>query len=140
MTRYIPAAIFLVAGILPSAAHSQTASARTREIAALFSKEKHAIKQKHGVRTEKYVKVVAEPQAAANPSTYSGTYRDFSFDFVIRLRVSSDGTVEGSGEDPVEYASNVSRSLSQTEGSTARCSPRRKSIATANVTIWKGYS
>jgi hypothetical protein len=118
MNRYIFAAVSLLSASLPSITYAQTAaaSARTREIAARFSKEKHVIKEKHGVRLEKYVKVVAEPKAAANPSTYSGTYRDLSFDFILRLRVTTDGKVEGSGEDPIGYEPNIARSFTLAGG------------------------
>src|SRR5215212_12284989 len=109
MTRHILATFVALSAAIASPAHSQKATAsvsqRTMELAALFSKSKHAIKEKRGVRVEKYKNVVAEPVVAANPSSYSGTYRDISFDFVLRLSVAGNGLVEGSGEDPVAHGS-----------------------------------
>jgi hypothetical protein len=95
---------------------SVSAPSRTREIADLFSKNKHVIKEKRGVRTEKYKNVSAEPLIAANPSSFSGTYRAFDSDFVLRLSVSIDGVVEGSGTDIVDSDSRISRSFTLVEG------------------------
>ena len=111
MTRNSLATIAILAAITPCTAPAQTPSAasRTREIAALFSKSKHLVKEKHGVRLEKYKNITADPVVASNPTNYSGTYRSVDWDFVIRLQVASNGSVEGSGADPLDFDSHVAR-------------------------------
>ena len=109
MTRRALAIVLSLAAL--SSAQSQTATAsRTRELASLFSKEKHVVKEKRGVRVEKYKNVVAVPVVPANPATLSGIYRDLNFDFVIRLQVSPDGKVTGTGVDPFDSNSRIARS------------------------------
>lgn len=109
MTRYILTTIAMLAVSIPCEAQTSSASNRTREIAALFSKSKHKVKERRGVRMEKYKNVVAEPVVAANPATYSGTYRSLDFDFIIRLQVARNGSVEGSGADPLDFDSHIAR-------------------------------
>lgn len=120
MARYILTTFIALLVANPSPAQSQkpvtSVSQRTTELAALFSKNKHVVKEKRGVRMEKYKKVVAKPVIAANPATYSGTYRDLSFDFVLRLRVAGNGNVEGSGEDPIDSDAQVSRRFALVDG------------------------
>ena len=118
MNRHTLAAIALISAITAPTLHSQTASAsrRTHELASLFSKQKHVVKEKRGVRVEKYKNVVASPVVPANPATLSGTYRDLDFDFVIRLRVSPDGTIAGTGIDPVDHDSRISKPYTLVDG------------------------
>jgi hypothetical protein len=118
MNRSLLAIIAVFSTIAPSVVPAQSASAssRTREIAALFSKNKHVVKEKRGVRTEKYKNVSAEPLVAANPTILSGTYRAFDAGFVMQLSVSPDGTVNGSGTDLVDYDSRISRSFTLVDG------------------------
>lgn len=82
----------------------------------MFSKQKHVVKEKRGIRMEKYRKVVAEPVVASNPATLSGTYRSLDYDFVIRLRVAQNGAVEGSGEDPLDADSRIARPFTLENG------------------------
>ena len=111
MTRHFLATMAILAAVAPCTSLAQTpsASARTREIAQLFSKNKHSVKENRGVRVEKYKNVVAEPVIAANPTNYSGTYRSLDFDFIIRLQVAGNGLVEGSGIDPIDSESHIAR-------------------------------
>lgn len=111
MTRHLFATIAVIAAIAPCTSPAQTTSAlsRTREIAQLFSKSKHSVKEKRGVRVEKYKNVTAEPVVASNPANYSGTYRSLDFDFIIRLQVAANGLVEGSGIDPIDFESRIAR-------------------------------
>lgn len=102
--------------VVPAQGASVSASSRTREIAQMFSKNKHVVKEKRGVRTEKYKYVSAEPLIAANPTSLSGTYRAFDSDFVMRLSVSSNGIVEGSGTDLVDFDSKISHPFTLVDG------------------------
>ena len=113
MTRYLhatAAALSIIATCeVPAQTVSLSASSRTREIAAMFTKSKHVVKEKRGVRVEKYKDVSAKPVVAANPAVFSGTYRAFDSYFVLRIRVSNTGSVEGSGEDVLDADSRTAR-------------------------------
>jgi len=120
MTRSLIATIAVFSIIIPSRMPAQTqsvsASSRTRQIAALFAKSKHVVKEKRGVRVEKYKRVTVEPVIATNPAIFSGTYRTPDADFVVRLRVGSDGIIEGSGVDPLDVDSRISRPFTLVDG------------------------
>jgi hypothetical protein len=117
MIRYFLATIAVLTAAAPCTSQSQTSSStRVREIAALFSKHKHTVKEKHGIRMEKYKNVVAEPVNVVNPATLSGTYRSLDFDFVIRLRVAQNGSVEGSGEDALDFDSHAAKPFTLQNG------------------------
>jgi hypothetical protein len=124
MTRYIIATIAVFSLTVARDTRAQTvpgsASSRAREIAALFSKNKHVVKEKRGARIEKYKKIYVEPLIAKDPSNYSGSYRAFNSDFVMRLSVSTSGLVEGSGTDAVDFGSSVSRPFVLTDGKVDR--------------------
>jgi hypothetical protein len=85
-----------------SAAAPQTdAARRARELAASFNKSKHEIKEKRGVRMEKFKEVRSEPAPRQNPADYSGTYEaSIGLDYTLSLKVAADGSAEGSGYDP----------------------------------------
>ena len=91
-------------------AQSASASARTRELAALFSKNKHVVKERHGVRREKYKDVRSEPVVRSNAASYSGKY-DGDFGFKLDLIVQPDGRVEGSGREPLGGSANIARTF-----------------------------
>ena len=75
--------------------------ARTRAIVASFAKNKHVIKERHGIRREKYKDVRSEPVVRSNLQSFSGDYEAPDMGFALHLRVSADGRVEGSGEDEI---------------------------------------
>jgi len=89
---------------------------RTRAIVASFNKSKHKVKEKHGVRKEKYLDVRSEPVIKQNPADYSGEYEDMGLGFSLRLRVDRDGKVEGTGYEPLNGDSGVSRSFRLRDG------------------------
>lgn len=89
---------------------SARASLRSSELARVFSKSKHVVKEKRGLRREKFIEVKSAPSPRANLSGYSGTYLA-DFGFVLHLTVRQDGRVDGSGEDPVATDSRISRSF-----------------------------
>ena len=74
---------------------------RTRAIVASFNKSKHVVKEKHGVRKEKYLDVRSAPVVKQNPADYSGEYEDAGLGSSLRLRVDRDGKVEGTGHEQV---------------------------------------
>jgi len=91
-------------------AQSPAASARTSELAAMFTKHKQVVKQKRGVTREKFKDVRSEPVIRSNPASYSGIYNS-DFGFMVRLTVQPDGRVGGSGREPVSGAPGVARTF-----------------------------
>jgi hypothetical protein len=62
------------------------------------------VKEKYGVRKEKYKEVRCEPVVKANPSEHSGTYEvsDMGLGYSLTIRVGNDGRVDASGYEPTE--------------------------------------
>jgi len=95
---------------------SQSAQSRTQAIAASFNKDKHVVKEKRGVRVEKYKRVVSEPAVKANPQDYSGTYEAPDMGLGLQLRVDRNGGVEGTGYEPTGPDLSVRRSFTLRNG------------------------
>ena len=95
---------------------SSSAQTRTQAIAASFSKEKHVVKEKRGVRLEKYKRVVSEPVVKANPQDYSGTYEAPDVGLAVQLRVDRNGSVEGTGYEPTGPDFSVRRTFTLRNG------------------------
>jgi hypothetical protein len=115
--------VFLVGALVPLATGSAqqslasaSAQTRTRAIAASFSKSKHVVKEKRGVRLEKYKRVESEPVIKANPQDYSGTYQVPDMGFAMQLRVDRNGNVEGTGYEAVGQDLSVRRSFTLRNG------------------------
>ena len=89
---------------------------RTQAIVASFNKSKHVVKEKHGVRKEKYLDVRSVPAVKQNPADYSGAYEASDLGFSLRLRVDPSGTVEGNGSEPLNDHPAVSRSFTLKNG------------------------
>ena len=103
MRSLLAAALFLSFCLAPreAAARQADAGRRARELAASFSKSKHQVKEKRGVRVEKFKEVRSEPAPKANPADYSGEYEaSVGLDYTLSLKVAADGSAEGSGYDP----------------------------------------
>jgi len=95
---------------------SQSAQTRTQAIAASFSKEKHVVKEKRGVRVEKYKRVQSDPVVKANPQDYSGRYEVPDMGLAVQLRVDRNGDVEGAGYEPTGPDLSVRRSFTLRNG------------------------
>jgi hypothetical protein len=85
-----------VAGIVAQQLSSQT---KAREVAAAFTKNKHVVKEKFGVRVEKYKDVRSEPAVKTNIRDYSGVYEVQELGYVISVQVGTDGTIQASGSE-----------------------------------------
>jgi hypothetical protein len=98
-----------------SSSHSltQASDARKRadEIVASLNKKKEQVKEKYGVRREKYKEVRCEPVIKASPSEHSGTYEvsDPGLGYSLTIRVGNDGSVDASGYEPAEGGVNDAR-------------------------------
>ena len=98
--------------VVPSA----SAQTRTRAIAASFNKSKRVVKEKRGVRVEKYKEVRSEPVVKANPQDYSGTYEVPDMGFALQLQVDKSGNVTGTGYEPAGPDLSVRRRFTLTNG------------------------
>ena len=84
---------------------------RTQEIVAAFNKAKYAVKEKYGVRKEKYKKVVSEPVTKQNIRDYSGVYEASDFGYLINIQVGSNGDVKAIGSEPANGDTRQTRSF-----------------------------
>src|SRR5262245_46565606 len=91
-----------------SSAYSSTqasdAQKRADEIVASLNKKKEMVKEKYGVRKEKYKEVRCEPVVKVNPSEHSGAYEvsDLGLGYSLRIQVGNDGRVNAYGYEPTE--------------------------------------
>ena len=120
--RFAPLTAVIVASALCAGfASSQQAGVagnelRIQAIVASFNKSKHVVKEKHGVRKEKYLRVQSVP-AKKQPTDYSDAYEDLSgMGFALTLRVGASGRVEGTGYEPMNGEPAVSRSFTLRNG------------------------
>src|SRR5688572_15055929 len=91
-------------------ARSQSAAqARTRAIVASFNKSKRGVKEKYGIRVEKYKEVRSEPAIKANVRDYAGAYEVQGMGFTLDLRVDTNGNIAASGYEPVDADATVMR-------------------------------
>ena len=88
----------------PALAASQQLSTQSRaqQIAAAFTKQKHVVAEKHGVRKEKYKDVRSEPVVKQDITAYSGLYQVADLGDVIDLRIGRDGSIQATGHDTNE--------------------------------------
>lgn len=89
----------LVVGSAEAASQQESSETRAREIAISFNKVKHAVKEKNGVRTEKYKDVHSESVVKPNITDYSGAYSVSDVPYFIAIQVASDGRVQASGKE-----------------------------------------
>jgi hypothetical protein len=73
---------------------------RAQEILAFFNKKKHVVKEKYGVRKERYKEVRCEPVINQDLKDYSGTYEAFDLGYSINLQIASNGKIEATGYEP----------------------------------------
>jgi hypothetical protein len=118
MSRMKVLGIVAIALAIPSlaSAQSSTARARTDAIVASFTKSKHQIKDKRGVRYEKYKRVESSPVVKADPRGYSGSYEALTFGYILDLTVDSRGNVTGGGYQPVDIDGSVRRKFTLRNG------------------------
>ena len=104
--RIVQAASFAtlaVSAMLSAAPTSaQTAPAHVQAIVASFNKSKHVVKERRGVRVEKFKEIRSVPAIKADPREYSGSYESPGSGFRLDLRVDALGNVSGSGADPID--------------------------------------
>ena len=115
--------LFLAAALAPlsiapaqQARSSASTQTRTQSIAASFTKNKHVVKEKRGVRMEKYKRVQTEPVVKSNPQDYSGLYEVPDLGLAIQLRVDRNGNAEGTGYEPAGPDMSIRRTFTLRNG------------------------
>ena len=98
MRIYVVIALLVACAVT---AFSQQVSSQTRAqtLAAAFTKHKQGVKEKYGVRMEKYKDVRSEPLIRQNLADYSGVYELSDLGYVINVQVGSDGRIQANGSD-----------------------------------------
>src|SRR5262245_33647587 len=81
-----------------TAVSQESSQTRAQQIAASFNKQKHAVKEKNGVRMEKYKDVRSELVVKPDAKDYSGVYEVSDLGFVITIQV-TDGQIKANGSD-----------------------------------------
>jgi len=99
----------LVACPIIAVTQQLSSQAKAQEIAAAFNKHKSAVKEKYGVKTEKYKDVRSEPVVKQNIADYSGVYEVPELGYVINIQVGSDGRIQANG-----YETNAETNQSRT--------------------------
>lgn len=97
--RTLALVTLLAAGPVIAAAQQSSSQSRAQQVAAAFSKHKHAVREKSGVHVEKYKDVRSEPAVRQNVTEYSGVYEVAGLGDVIDLRIGGDGRIQGDGHD-----------------------------------------
>lgn len=97
--RILAVAALLAASPALLVSQQLSTPSRAQQVAAAFSKQKHVVAEKHGVRKEKYKDVRTEPVVKQDITAYSGVYRVADLGDVIDLRIGSDGRIQSTGHD-----------------------------------------
>jgi hypothetical protein len=105
MRKRLAIAVLLGLWLIPSPIPSQSIAQglsvqqRTQEIVSSFNKSKHVIKERHGVRVEKFKEIRSEPEIRKAAADYAGTYETDS-GYAFHIGVGADGRVEANGTEP----------------------------------------
>jgi hypothetical protein len=75
--------------------------ARMQELVASLNKEKYEVKEKFGVRKEKYKRIKTEPVIKSDPRDYAGFYEVPDLGNVIELKADINGRLVGSGYESI---------------------------------------
>ena len=97
--RTFVAIVLLIACGVSAIAQQLSAQTRAQELATAFNKQKHVVKEKYGVRKEKYKDVRSEPAVKQNIADYSGVYEVSDLGYVMNIQVASDGSVQATGSE-----------------------------------------
>ena len=90
----------------------ETSAQRTRVIVASFNKKKHEVREKKGIRIEKYKEIRSEPAILKNVRDYSGSYEAPGLGLSLDLHVDANGNVIGTGYEAVDEDQRVFRAFS----------------------------
>ena len=100
--RIILAVLFFSLWLIPSHLYAQKIDAqqRTEEIVSSLNKSRYQLKEKRGVRKEKYRSVRSEPTTKKNIADYSGQYEVPGLGYNLEIKVTNGGNIEAIGYEP----------------------------------------
>src|SRR5215216_6239608 len=75
---------------------------RTEEILATFTKTKHKVKAKSGIKVERYKEMRSEPVIKRDVREYSGEYEVSGLGYTVNIRIGADGVIRADGYEPME--------------------------------------
>lgn len=90
-------------------AQGSSVQARTQAIVASFNKSKHVVKEKRGVRFEKYKEVRSAAAIKTNIRDYAGSYEAEGMGLSLDVSVDGSGNVSANGYERVYLDSPVWR-------------------------------
>src|SRR5215211_5677264 len=90
-------------------AQTSSVQARTQAIVASFNKSKHVVKEKRGVRFEKYKEVRSAAAIKSNVRDYAGSYEADGMGLTFDLAVDGSGNVTANGYERVNMDSPLWR-------------------------------
>jgi hypothetical protein len=105
MRKRLAIAVLLGLSLIPSFTRSNSvaqglgAQRRTQEIVSSFNKSKHVVKERHGIRVEKFKEIRSEPEIRKSAADYAGAY-EADNGYAFNIRVGADGRVEADGTEP----------------------------------------
>src|SRR5438552_18379504 len=73
----------------------ETSAQRARVIVASFNKKKHVVREKKGIRVEKYKEIRSEPVILRDIRDYSGSYEAEDLGLSLDLQVDSNRSITG---------------------------------------------
>jgi hypothetical protein len=100
--RIVLAILFFSLWLIPSHVYAQKfdAQQRTEEIVSSLNKSRYQLKEKRGVRKEKYRSVQSKPVTKKNITDYSGQYEVPSLGYNLEIRVADGGSIDAAGYEP----------------------------------------
>lgn len=93
-------------------AQGSSIQARTQAIVASFNKSKHVVKEKRGVRLEKYKEVRSTAAIKSNIRDYAGSYEADGMGLSLDLKVDGSGNISVNGYEQVHMDAPVWRGFS----------------------------
>ena len=87
----------LIGSCVSAVAQQPESQTKAQAIAATFNKHKNVVKEKRGVRMEKYKDVRAEPVVKQDAGDYVGQYEVADLGFQINIGISNVGRILASG-------------------------------------------
>jgi hypothetical protein len=116
MNRFIKAVlsgliVLLVLDAGDAVAQGSSVRSRTQAIVASFNKSKHVVKEKRGVRFEKYKDVRSAAAIRSNVRDYAGSYEAEGMGLSLDLNVDASGNVSANGYERVSMDSQVWRAF-----------------------------
>jgi hypothetical protein len=114
--RIVVVIALFVACAVNVASQQVSSQSRAQALAAAFNKQKHGVKEKYGVRTEKFKDVRSELVVKQNAGEYAGTYEMAEFGLVINLQVGTDGRVQADWYKHGQRSRTIKRQNAKIEG------------------------